>query len=74
MTGEVAGVPSVAIMTEKFVSAAELMAKVLGADDHRFVVIPHPISSASAEALAAIASRAADECVEALTASAASSG
>jgi len=39
-------------MTTKFVSAAELMARVLGADGYSFVVIEHPISSASDEALA----------------------
>ena len=38
-------------MTSKFVSAAELMTRVLGADGHEFVVIEHPISSASTEAL-----------------------
>ena len=54
-------------MTEKFVSAAELMAQVLGAAGHPFVVIPHPISSATAEALARVARQAADECVALLT-------
>jgi 2-keto-3-deoxy-L-rhamnonate aldolase RhmA len=39
-------------MTTKFVSAAELMARVLGAEGYPFVVIEHPISSASDEALA----------------------
>ena len=39
-------------MTTKFVSAAELMARVLGADGYPFAVIEHPISSASDEALA----------------------
>lgn len=62
MSGERAGIPSVAIMTEAFVGAAELMCRVLGADDHRFVVIPHPISSATHEQLAAIARQAADDC------------
>ncbi len=38
-------------MTSKFVSAAELMTRVLGAEGHEFVVIEHPISSASTEAL-----------------------
>ncbi len=40
-------------MTSKFASAAELMARVLGAEDYPFVVIDHPISSATPEALAA---------------------
>lgn len=39
-------------MTSKFVSAAELMARVLGADGYPFVVIDHPISSATPQMLA----------------------
>jgi hypothetical protein len=38
-------------MTEPFSDAADLMARVLGAEDFPFVVIDHPISSASDEAL-----------------------
>ena len=34
-------------MTTRFVSAAELMARVLGFPGYRFAVIPHPISSAT---------------------------
>ena len=40
-----------AVMTTRFVSAAELMARVLGYPGYAFAVIPHPISSASDEAL-----------------------
>ena len=40
-------------MTARFVSAAELMARVLGVPGFRFAVIDHPISSASDEELAA---------------------
>jgi len=50
--GERLGLPSVGIMTSNFVSAAELMARALGAEGYRFVVIEHPISSATPEALA----------------------
>ena len=35
------------VMTTRFVSAAELMARVLGYPGYSFAVIPHPISSAS---------------------------
>lgn len=35
-----------AVMTTRFVSAAELMARVLGFPDYAFAVIPHPVSSA----------------------------
>ena len=34
------------VMTTRFVSAAELMARVLGMPGYQFVVIPHPVSSA----------------------------
>ena len=39
-------------MTTEFVSAAELMSRVLGAEDYPFIVIDHPISSATQEQLA----------------------
>ena len=51
--GERLGLPSVGIMTSKFTTAAELMARVLGAEDYSFLVIDHPISSAAPDALAA---------------------
>ncbi len=54
-------------MTENFVSAADLMSRTLGAPGYPFVTIPHPISSASAEALQATAEAAATECVALLT-------
>jgi len=40
-------------MTSRFVSAAELMAKVLGMPDYDFAVIDHPVSSASDDELEA---------------------
>ena len=49
------GVPAIGVMTTRFASAAELMARVLGMPDYRFVVIDHPISSASDAQLAAYA-------------------
>jgi hypothetical protein len=39
-------------MTARFVSAAELMCRVLGIPKYRFAVIGHPISSASDAQLA----------------------
>jgi len=44
---ERAGVPAIGVMTTRFVSAAEMMRRVLGMPDYKFVVIDHPISSAS---------------------------
>ena len=40
-----------AVMTTRFVSAAELMSRVLGFPGYEFAIIPHPISSATDEAL-----------------------
>jgi hypothetical protein len=34
-------------MTERFVSAAEMMCRVLGMPDYRFATIGHPVSSAT---------------------------
>jgi hypothetical protein len=42
-------------MTERFVSAAELMARVLGMPGYRFATIGHPVSSAGDDALRAAA-------------------
>jgi transaldolase len=39
-------------MTTRFVSAAELMCRVLGMANYKFAVIDHPVSSASDERLA----------------------
>lgn len=53
--------PALAVMTTRFVSAAELMAQVLGFAGYEFAVIPHPISSASDEALRGMAETAVRE-------------
>ena len=45
-------VPAVAVMTERFVSAAELMSRVLGMPGYAFAVIAHPVSSATDDELA----------------------
>ena len=67
ITGEGLGLPSVAVMTENFVSAAELMGQVLGADGYPFVVIEHPIASATPDQLATRAASIADEVAHHLT-------
>ena len=59
--------PSAGIMTTQFVSAAELMAKVLGLPGYPFVVIDHPISSATLDELSTRARQAADEVAALLT-------
>ncbi len=48
-----------AVMTARFVSAAELMARVLGFPGYQFAVIAHPLSSASDAALRDMAATAA---------------
>ena len=40
---------------ERFVSAAELMSRVLGMPDYTFAVIAHPVSSATSDGLKAMA-------------------
>lgn len=60
MTAERLGVPAAAVMTERFVSAAELMARVLGMPGYPFVVIGHPMSSATDDGLRDMARIAAD--------------
>ena len=49
------GVPAVAVMTTRFVSAAELMSRVLGMPGYSFAVVDHPLSSATDDGLAAMA-------------------
>jgi hypothetical protein len=39
-------------MTTRFISAAEMMCRVLGMPNYKFVAIGHPISSASPDTLA----------------------
>jgi len=53
ISSEKIGTPAVGVMTSKFVSAAELMSRVLGLPDYRFAVIDHPVSSASDDELQA---------------------
>ena len=61
VAGERVGIPSVGVMTTQFVSAAELMARVLGAEGYPFVTIEHPISSATVDDLGARARQAVTE-------------
>ena len=55
------GVPAIGVMTTRFVSAAELMGRVLGLPDYKFVIIGHPISSASDAELAEYARASIDQ-------------
>ena len=53
ISSERVGTPAVGVITSNFVSAAELMAKVLGMPGYAFSVIDHPVSSASDQELEA---------------------
>lgn len=55
MTAERLGVPAIGVMTERFASAAALMARVLGFSCYEFATIAHPISSATDTELRAMA-------------------
>ena len=50
-----------AVMTTRFVSAADLMARVLGFSGYAFATIAHPISSASDVALREAAAAATEQ-------------
>ncbi len=54
-------VPAFSVMTSRFVSAAEMMSRVLGMPDYRFAVIGHPVSSATDGDLEAMARVAIDQ-------------
>jgi len=54
-------VPAFSVMTSRFVSAAEMMSRVLGMPDYRFAVIGHPVSSATDDDLEAMARIAIDQ-------------
>jgi len=49
------GIPAIGVMTTRFVTAAELMSRVLGMDGYRFTIIEHPIASATDDGLRAMA-------------------
>ena len=61
MTAERLGVPAFSVMTTRFVSAAEMMSRVLGMPDYAFATIGHPVSSATDDDLRAMARIAIDQ-------------
>ncbi|MAI46399.1 MAG: hypothetical protein CBC34_010615 [Hyphomicrobiaceae bacterium TMED74] len=67
IVGERLGVPSVGVMTTEFISAAQLMSRVLGAEDFPFVVIDHPFSSATPEQLSERAQQTVSDAFKILT-------
>lgn len=61
MTAERQGVPAFSVMTTRFVSAAEMMSRVLGMPDYAFATIGHPVSSATDDGLRDMARTALDQ-------------
>jgi len=61
VTAERQGVPAFSVMTTRFVSAAEMMSRVLGMPDYGFATIAHPVSSATDEGLRDMARIALDQ-------------
>ena len=49
---EKAGIPAVPIVTDAFESTAKEMAELWGVPDFRFVMMPHPLGSLTADGIA----------------------
>jgi hypothetical protein len=65
---EQAGIAATAIITDRFVPTAQVMAQVSGMPGHPFVVIPHPISNNSDTVLREKAADAVQQCIKILLA------
>jgi len=65
---EQAGIIATAIITDRFVPTAQMMAKVSGMPGHPFAVIPHPISNNSDAVLREKAADAVQQCARILLA------
>lgn len=63
LSAEKAGVAATAIITDRFVQTAQVMAQVSGMVDYPFAVIPHPIANNTQAVLREKAGRALRQCV-----------
>jgi hypothetical protein len=63
VAAENAGITATAIITDRFVQTAQVMAQVAGRPGFPFAVIPHPISNNDATVLGAKAETAVQQCV-----------
>ena len=63
MSAENAGITATAIITDRFVQTAQVMAQVSGRPGFPFAVIPHPISNNDDTVLRAKAEAAVQQCV-----------
>ena len=60
VTLEKAGIPTIPIVTDAFESTAKEMAELWGVPDFRFVMMPHPLGSLTADGI----EQRADELIE----------
>jgi hypothetical protein len=63
VSAENAGITATAIITDRFVQTAQVMAQVSGRPGFPFAVIPHPISNNDDTVLRAKAEAAVQQCV-----------
>ncbi len=63
LSAEKTGVAATAIMTDRFVQTAQVMARVSGMADYPFAVIPHPIANNGLDTLREKARQALRQCV-----------
>ena len=66
LSAEKAGVAATAIITDRFVQTAQVMARVSGMAEYPFAVIAHPIANNSQTVLRDKAEQALRQCVEQL--------
>lgn len=60
------GVPACVVVTERFITTADLTAKMAGMPGYKYALIPHPLSRASAEVLKQRAEAIAERVIELL--------
>jgi hypothetical protein len=67
IAAEKAGITATAIITDRFVQTARVMARVSGMPEFPFAVIPHPISNNNDTVLRAKATEALEQCLTILS-------
>lgn len=63
LSAEQTGVAATAVITDRFVQTAQVMARVAGMADYPFAVIPHPIANNMLDTLREKACQALRQCV-----------
>jgi hypothetical protein len=67
LAAERRGIPTAAVMTDRFVTTADAVIELNGLTDYPYVVIPHPIASDSDDELRAKAEASVERIVAVLT-------